>query len=138
MWTVTSLFSGIGGIDYAFESAGFEITTQVEIDPFCQRVLRKHWPDAQLFGDVYAVRAEQLQPTHVLTAGFNCQPFSLAGAGRGEWDPRFIWPEVSRLVAGLAPMVVFLENVPGLRTNSGGRVFKRILGELAEMGYDAQ
>lgn len=136
MFTVGSLFSGIGGIDLAFEAAGFDIAYQVEINDYCTQVLQKHWRNVRRNRDIFECRT--LPPTDVITAGFPCQPFSVAGQQRGEQDERFLWPEILRVVAANRPRVVFLENVPGLRTNDGGRTFKRVLRELAEIGYDAQ
>jgi DNA (cytosine-5)-methyltransferase 1 len=138
MLTVGSLFSGIGGIDLAFQSAGFDITYQVEIDDYCQKVLSQHWPEVRRYRDIFTVDADTLPAADVIAAGFPCQPFSVAGNQRGESDERFLWPEILRIVTVKRPAILFLENVPGLRTINGGTTFKRILRELAEIGYDAQ
>lgn len=137
-YTIGSLFSGIGGIDLAFQQAGFQIIYQVEIDDYCQKVLTQHWPTVPKYRDIFTVDADALPATDVIAGGFPCQPFSVAGNQRGEADERFLWPEILRLVRAKRPRVVFLENVPGLRTIDSGRTFKRILRELAEIGYDAQ
>jgi DNA (cytosine-5)-methyltransferase 1 len=132
------LFSGIGGIEYAFTAAGFSVSWMVEINPFCQHVLRKHWPHARIHGDVHTVGNLNLAPVDVLTAGFPCQPFSIAGNQRGEDDPRYLWPELHRVISELRPRVVFLENVPNLRNIAAGSAFNSLLRQLAEIGYNAE
>ncbi len=134
---VLSLFSGIGGIDYAFEAAGFHIVEQVEINEFCQSVLKKHWPGVPKHRDIFDYRGQR-SAADVITAGFPCQPFSVAGKQRGAADERFLWPELYRVICEVRPTIVFLENVPDLRTNDAGRTFKHILWQLAEIGYDAE
>jgi len=134
--TCGSLFSGIGGIDLAFQQAGFTIAYQVEIDPYCQQVLAKHWPEVQRYGDIFGI--DTLPPVDVMAGGFPCQPVSHAGRRKGEQDERWLWPEFYRLIAQGKPRVVFLENVPGLRTIEGGNTFKHVVGQLAEIGYTVQ
>lgn len=108
---------------------------QVEIDPFCQAVLAKHWPDVPRFGDVRSVGADVLAPVDVLAGGFPCQPVSQAGLRRAQRDTRWLWPEFARLVRELRPRYVLVENVPGLLAR--GRGMGDVLGELAAAGYDA-
>jgi DNA (cytosine-5)-methyltransferase 1 len=136
--TIGGLFSGIGGLEYAFTAAGFDVSWMVEINPFCQQVLRKHWPYARIHGDVHTVGNHDLTPVDVLCGGFPCQPFSIAGDARGEDDPRHLWPQLYRVISELRPRVVFLENVPNLRNVADGAAFNRILGQLAQSGYDAE
>lgn len=112
--TGLSLFSGIGGIDLAFEWAGGTVAAMVEIDAFCQKVLRKHWPDVPIFSDVREVKGADVGAVDVVYGGFPCQPFSVAGDRRGRDDVRFLWPEFSRLVRELKPRWVVGENVPGI------------------------
>lgn len=140
--TLGGLCSGIGGIEYAFAAAGFDTRWMVEINPFCRRVLEHHrqecWPNAVIEKDVFDVGRNNLSPVSVISAGFPCQPFSVAGSQRGTGDERFIWPEIRRIIDELYPPIVLLENVPGIRTNDGGHTFVRILRELNEGGYDAE
>lgn len=83
-----SLFAGIGGFDLGFERAGMTCAAQVEIDPFCQKVLAKHWPNVPRFGDIRHVGKHNLPKTDVICGGFPCQPHSLAGKRKGSSDDR--------------------------------------------------
>lgn len=136
--TVGSLFSGIGGFDLGFERAGFDIAWQVEFDPFCQSVLKKHWPNAKLYSDIREVKTNELQQVDVLCGGFPCQPVSVSGKRKGREDERWLWPEFARIVRGVRPAYVVVENVPGLLTVDGGQLFGGILSDLAACGYDAE
>lgn len=111
--TGLSLFSGIGGLDLAFEWAGGTVTAMCEIDPFCRKVLRKHWPDVPLFGDVKEVKGKDVGAVDIVYGGYPCQPFSSAGARRGEKDSRHLWPHFMRLVGELRPTWIVGENVAG-------------------------
>src|SRR5690242_12416306 len=135
---VLSLCSGIGCIDFAAEQAGGEIVGQVEIDEFCQQVLAKHWPHVKRLGAIQEVTGDEFGPIDLLAAGFPCQPSSLAGKRLGREDPRYLWPEIARLLRHIYPRWAVLENVPGLLTVESGRVFRDILWTLAQMGYDAR
>jgi len=132
--TVGSLFSGIGGFDLGLERAGFEIRWQVEIDPYCLRVLERHWPDVKRYGDIREVDPHELERVTLLAGGFPCQPVSVAGKRLGQDDPRWLWPEFARFVRALRPSFVLVENVPGLLIRGMGDV----LGDLAACGYDAE
>jgi len=134
--TVGSLFSGIGGIDLAFERAGFQIAFQVENNTFCQKVLAKHWPDVKRFEDVRNVGKHNLPIVDVLVGGFPCQDISNAGrrAGIVEGNRSGLWFEFARIIGELRPRYVFLENVPAI-TSNGGTI---VVGQLADMGYDAE
>lgn len=132
--TYGSLCAGIGGIDLGLDRAGFECRWQVEIDPFCQRVLAKHWPDVPRHGDIREITGGELEQVDLICGGYPCQPFSQAGKRAGEDDPRHLWPEFARLLRVLRPRFVLLENVPGHLSLGFGRV----LGDLAGLGYDAE
>lgn len=132
--TVGSLFSGIGGLDLGLERAGFRIAWQVEIDPFCRKVLDKHWPNVPKYGDIREVDPDELEPITLLAGGFPCQPISVAGKKLGQADERWMWPEFARIIRGLRPPYVLVENVPGLLARGMGDV----LGDLAALGYDAE
>jgi DNA (cytosine-5)-methyltransferase 1 len=127
-------FAGIGGFSLAASRCGIDIAWQIEIDPWCRRVLAKHWPDVPRYEDVRTVDPDDLGPVDILSAGFPCQPVSLAGRRRGADDDRWLWPAIPRLIRGLRPRYVLLENVPGLRSQGLGTV----LGDLAACGYDAE
>jgi DNA (cytosine-5)-methyltransferase 1 len=96
--THASLFSGIGGFDLAAEWAGWTNAFNCEIDPFCRKILKYHFPDAEQYGDIrtadFAVWRDRID---VLTGGFPCQPFSLAGKRKGTEDDRYLWPEMLRV-----------------------------------------
>jgi DNA (cytosine-5)-methyltransferase 1 len=142
--TELSLCSGIGGFSLGLEqTGGFEVVAFAETDPFCQKVLAHHWPGRYQFGDVANVTTESmanigLSNIGIVTAGFPCQPFSKAGNGLGEEDPRHLWPQIRRVISEVRPKYVLLENVPGLLSNGGGKVFGRILSDLALLRYDAE
>jgi DNA (cytosine-5)-methyltransferase 1 len=132
--TVGSLFAGIGGFDLGLERAGMTVKWQVEIDPFCRRVLKKHWPDVRCYEDVRTV-GDDLEYVDVLCAGFPCQDVSSSGDKRGlDGERSGLFFEVVRLVRLLRPGCVLLENVADLLVRGMGRV----LGELAALGYDAE
>ena len=129
-----SLFAGIGGIDLGLERAGMECAWQVEIDPFCRKVLAKHWPDVPKFEDVREVGAHNLPPVDVIAGGFPCQDISLAGKGAGiaEGTRSGLWFEYRRIICELRPRYVFIENVPALLARGGARV----ASDIAEVGMD--
>jgi len=131
--TIGSLFSGIGGLELGLERAGLGPTVwQVEADPFCRRVLAKHWPEAGRYDDVRTAR--DLAPVDIVCGGFPCQDLSYAGSGAGLDGARSgLWFEYLRIVRALRPRFVVVENVPALLTRGLGVV----LGGLAESGYDA-
>ena len=137
--TFGSLFSGIGGIDLGFERAGMVCKWQVEIDPFCQRVLAKHWPNVARYSDVREVGKHNLEPVDVICGGFPCQDVSLAGERAGlEGKRSTLWTQYARIIGEIKPRWVLAENVPGLFTSDDGQFFGNILNDLAEIGYDAE
>lgn len=132
--TVGSVFAGIGGLDLGLERAGMSVAWQVENDPKCRKILRRHWPDAHLLGDVTDVRTPGA--VGVVCGGFPCQDVSVAGKRRGLAGSRSgLWFEFRRLVDEIAPRWVLVENVPGLLDSHGGRDLGTVLGGLAELGY---
>jgi DNA (cytosine-5)-methyltransferase 1 len=132
---VGSLFSGIGGLDLAIEAHGYEVAWQIENDDYCNKILAKHWPEVTRYGDIRAAQFNEFERVDGIVGGFPCQPFSVAGRNRGEDDERNMWPEVIRAIRALQPGFAFLENVPNLLNHL---YFGRILGDLAEAGYDAE
>jgi DNA (cytosine-5)-methyltransferase 1 len=131
--TVGSLFSGIGGFDLAAERVGWEIKWQVEIDPYCTKVLEKHWPHVRRYGDIKRLRYPSR--VDVICGGFPCQDISQAGKRAGIDGTRSgLWREMARIVRAVRPRYVVVENVSALLARGLGRV----LGDLAACGYDAE
>lgn len=130
------LFSGIGGFSLGLErTGGFQTVAFCEIDPFCRKVLAKHWPDVPIHDDVIKLRGEDVGPVDVICGGFPCQDISYAGTGAGlAGDRSGLWSEIARLVCEIRPRLVIVENVAALLDRGMGRV----LGDLAESGYDAE
>jgi DNA (cytosine-5)-methyltransferase 1 len=137
---VLSLFAGIGGFDLGLErTQGFETVAFCEIDPFCRRVLAKHWPKVPCYEDVRELTAERLRADgivpDVIAGGFPCQDISLAGRAAGiEGERSGLWSEYARLVREIRPRFVIVENVSALL----GRGLGDVLGDLAEIGYDTE
>lgn len=136
MATFGSLFSGIGGLDLGLERAGWQPAWQVEIDDYANRVLAKHWPGVRRWKDVCGFPPEPFPDwsCDLIAGGFPCQPVARSGRRRAESDERWLWPEMARVVRLLRPQYVLLENVPGLLD----RGLERVLGDLAQMGFDAE
>lgn len=138
---VLDLFSGIGGFSLGLErTGGFETVAFCEIEPFPQKVLRKHWPDVPIYEDVKELDGEQFKGSvDVITGGFPCQDLSVAGAQSGINGERSgLWSEMVRLVSEIRPRYVIVENVPNLLAGDRGSWFGKVLGDLAEIGYDAE
>jgi len=136
---VLSLFSGGGLGDYGLTLAGMEIVGQVEIDEYCQKILSLRWPDVPKWKDIKNVTGkeilERVGTVDLISGGFPCQPFSVAGSREGEKDSRHLWPHMARIIREVKPRWVLAENVPGLLSISNGRVFGEVLRDLAESGY---
>lgn len=134
-----SLFSGIGGLDLGLERAGMKCVAQVEIDPFCRKVLAKHWPDVPRFEDVRTITAKDFngQRIDLIGGGFPCQDVSTAGVMRGfaEGTRSSLYREVLRIAGEIRPRFIILENVAGLFVD--GRI-GIVLGDLAKIGFDAE
>lgn len=137
--THASLFSGIGGFDLAAEWAGWTNIFNCEIDPFCRRVLQYHFPNAKQYTDIRATDFTVWRGRiDVLTGGFPCQPFSVAGKRKGTDDPRHLWPEMLRAIREIRPRWVVGENVRGILSWSGGMVFEQVCADLEAAGYEVQ
>lgn len=139
-----SLFTGGGGGVLGTKLLGWKTIGYVEINDYCQRIIAQRIKDgildsAPIFCDIRSFIGEGYAGSYkglvdVITAGFPCQPFSIAGKKQGEDDPRNMWPETIECVRIIQPRYVFLENVSGLLAN---QYIRRIFGDLAESGYDA-
>lgn len=132
---IGSLFSGIGGLELGLERAGLgHVVWQCEIDPFCRDVLARHWPEAQRYGDITSLHAPS--SVDVMCGGFPCQDVSLAGknAGMENGTRSGLWAEYARIIGETRPKIVVIENVPGLLQ----RGLRRVLADLAGLGYDAE
>ncbi|MDP8961524.1 MAG: DNA (cytosine-5-)-methyltransferase [Actinomycetota bacterium] len=131
---VGSLFTGIGGLDLGLERAGMTITWQVENDPYCRKVLATHWPDVPCYGDIRDVDFTEVEPVDLVCGGFPCQPVSHNGHGAAQDDERWLWPPFARAIRDLRPFIALMENVAALTF----RGLDEVVGDLAEIGYDAE
>ena len=134
-----SLFSGIGGFDLAAEWMGWTNVLNCEVDGFCRKVLKYHFPNAKQYADIrttdFTVWRGRID---VLTGGFPCQPFSFAGKRRGMEDDRYLWPEMLRAIREIRPRWVVGENVLGIIDWSDGLVFEQVCVDLEAQGYEVQ
>jgi DNA (cytosine-5)-methyltransferase 1 len=134
-----SLFSGIGGIDLAAHWAGMTTVAFCERDPYCQRVLAKHWPGVPIIDDIHHVTKQSLSDLgvdqiNIISGGFPCQPYSFAGKRRGNEDDRALWPQMLRVVSEVRPSWVLGENVAGVIDLA----LDDVLASLEAEGYEAR
>jgi len=129
-----SLFAGIGGFDLGLERAGMECAGQVEYDPFCQRVLKHHWPRVKRVGDIHDVTGSDFGSVGLVCGGFPCQPFSCAGKRKGAEDDRYLWPEMFRIIKTYRPAWVLGENVAGIVSME----LDKVLSDLESVEYQVQ
>jgi DNA (cytosine-5)-methyltransferase 1 len=140
MLKVLDLFAGIGGFSYAAEHlvGGFTTEQFVEIDPFCQKILKKHWPSVPIHSDVCTFTAPA-QSFDVICGGFPCQDLSTAGKQAGLQGQRSgLFYEIVRLAREIQPKFIVIENVANLRSHSDGETFQEVLWEIASAGFDAE
>jgi DNA (cytosine-5)-methyltransferase 1 len=132
-----SLFSGIGGFDLAAEWMGWENVFHCEWNEFGQKVLKYYWPNAISYGDItktdFTIHRGRID---ILTGGFPCQPYSMAGKRLGKEDERHLWPSMLRAIREIQPTWVVGENVSGLVNWNGGMVFNEVQADLEAEGYE--
>ena len=137
------LFSGIGGFSVGLERAGFKTVAFCEIDKYCRLVLKKHWKDIKIYPDVREITKRQLEEDgcelpEIITGGFPCQPFSVAGRQKGSGDNRYLWPQMFRVIKEFKPRWIIAENVRGIINIQHGMVFERVHTDLESQGYETQ
>jgi DNA (cytosine-5)-methyltransferase 1 len=131
------LFEGIGGFSLAAEWMGWETIAWCEINRFCQKILKQHFPKATGHGDIkttdFSIYRGQCD---IVTGGFPCQPYSVAGERKGRNDDRHLWPQMLRAIKEIQPSWVVPENVPGIIDWDRGLVFDEIWTDLETEGYE--
>lgn len=134
-----SLFSGIGGFDLAAEWMGWNNIFHCEWNEFGQKILKYYWPNAISYGDIkqtdFTIHRGNID---ILTGGFPCQPYSVAGQRKGKEDERHLWPEMLRAIREISPDYVVGENVYGLLSWNDGLVFNEVQADLEAEGYKVQ
>ena len=141
---VLDLFSGIGGFSLGLESTGhFRTVAFCEIDKFCKLILDKHWKGTKVYDDIKTITKKQFEEDgtefpDIITGGFPCQPFSVAGKQQGTSDSRHLWPEMFRVIKEFAPRWVIGENVKGLTNIQDGMVFETVCTDLEGEGYEVR
>lgn len=139
-----SLFTGAGGSEWTAKLLGWDTLAAVESDPFCRQVLRARiddgsFPPFEIFDDVRTLSGDAWRgKIDIISAGFPCQPFSVAGKQQGADDDRNMWPETARIIREVRPRLVFLENSINLRCASTGYYLAAALRDLAILGFDAE
>ena len=137
------LFSGIGGFALGLQRVGFETIAFCEIDKYCQLLLNEKWKGVKIYNDVKEItkekfKADGIELPEIITGGFPCQPFSVAGKQKGTNDDRHLWPEMFRIIKELKPKWVIAENVRGLINIQDGVVFETVCTNLESEGYEVQ
>jgi DNA (cytosine-5)-methyltransferase 1 len=141
---ILDLFSGLGGFSLGLERTGkFKTVAFCEIDKYCTLLLQKHWKGVKIYEDVRKINKEQfdtdgIEYPDIITGGFPCQPFSVAGKQKGTGDDRHLWPEMFRIIKTFKPKFVIGENVKGLINIQDGVVFETVCTDLESEGYEVQ
>ena len=138
------LFSGLGGFSLGLEKTGhFKTIAFCDNDKYCKLVLQKHWKEVKIYDDVKEITKERLEADgvklpEIITGGFPCQPFSVAGKQKGTSDDRYLWPEMFRIIQELKPRWVIGENVKGITNIQDGMVFETVCTDLEGEGYEVR
>ena len=132
--THLDLFSGIGGFALAAKWNGYRTVGFCDNEPYAQAVLKKHWPDVPCHKDIREVRGELYAGVTLLTGGFPCQPFSVAGKQRGKDDNRYLWPEMLRVIREARPAWIIGENVAGIVNLA----LDTVCADLEAEGYEVE
>lgn len=136
---VLSLCTGIAGDVAAFSHAGLQhdIVAAAEVDPVASAFLAQKFPDVRNLGDINSIKnwKDYNGKIDIIIGGIPCQPFSAAGKGRGNKDPRDLSAKVCEIIADIKPKVVLIENVPGFRTIQGGKPFAHFDAAIGADGY---
>jgi DNA (cytosine-5)-methyltransferase 1 len=141
---VLDLFSGIGGFSLGLESTGhFKTVAFCDNDKFCKLILDKHWKGIKIYEDVKEIskkkfKEDSIEFPDIITGGFPCQPFSVAGKQQGTSDSRHLWPEMFRIIKDFTPRWVIGENVKGLTNIQDGVVFETVCSDLEGEGYEVR
>ena len=144
MLKVLDLFSGLGGFSLGLERTGcFKTTAFCDNNKYSRLLLQKHWKGVKIYNDVREINKEQLESDgiqfpDVITGGFPCQPFSVAGKQKGTSDDRHLWPEMFRIVKEFTPRWIIGENVKGLTNIEKGMVFESVCTDLEGEGYEVR
>lgn len=139
--TTGNLFSGIGGFELAAIKAGLTPVWSNEIDSYCCQVLRKNFTHQIIEDDIRNIgkgRKTELPAVDIISGGFPCQPFSMAGQRKGAEDDRYLWPEMLRIIREVQPRWIVGENVTGILSMDDGRVFEEICNSLESENYSVQ
>jgi DNA (cytosine-5)-methyltransferase 1 len=138
MLSLLDLFSGIGGF-----SLGMEATKRIktvafcEKDEFCRKVLKKHWSNTQQYIDIRDMDGTKIS-ADIISGGFPCQSFSVAGKRKGTTDDRYLWPDMFRVITEVKPRWCVLENVSGIININNGLVLRQVQTDLESEGFQVQ
>ena len=144
MLKILDLFSGLGGFSLGLERTGcFKTTAFCDNNKYSRLLLQKHWKGVKIYNDVREINKEQLESDgiqfpDIITGGFPCQPFSVAGKQKGTSDDRHLWPEMFRIIKEFTPRWIIGENVKGLTNIEKGMVFESVCTDLEGEGYEVR
>ena len=143
-YKILDLFSGLGGFSLGLENTGyFETVAFCDNNQYSKLILDKHWKGVKIYDDVREISKEKFREDgiefpDIITGGFPCQPFSVAGKQKGTSDDRHLWPEMFRIIKAFKPRYVIGENVRGIVNIQEGVVFETVCTDLESEGYEVQ